>query len=678
MLLPVLLPMLGAATTTRTAWTNVTLFQIVPASFLGQPPADMWHADAFLAAYYDLRGRYGPMACHDPGAAGSEFCSEYQEIAPRANFVVRKLVVEANLASQPTNGGWGNYSTCGLSLDRASFSCFCGAGCDCGCDCGEGCGCGCDGLANTIGRCPSHGFGTAGSSPPYGDWHSLFAQKGVGQHWYNTLRSGHCDGEATAAGGTQPQPRALAPTCTWRVAEYAKSTNLSCHADKVDSAMEARPDMAACLSERCGPNHTRGSNCWAECYMEILLGPNATTPHTGMTATEITALWLAPFTQEADGGCPDINHHHDKKGVPAPAEAPFSGVDLSQLGTEDNNGASPPFKASPSSPPTDALALLRQHGANTFRMRMWNDPCADGRCDPKQWSYANLSGVKLMARRCSAHNLTFVLDLHYSDWWADPGKQWKPQAWKALAFSDLVDAVHDFTQASVAALVAQGTPPYAVQVGNEISNGMLWNNASNWSPGPGEEPCSQGGRLFCGNTDKDKADSWRRFSQLVAAGIKGARTACPATKIAIHTDLGNHIIKDKVSYLIDWYKSLAAGIGEETFDLIGLSTYPQWDGGSTLQSVAQMNALARAFPDVKVYIAETAYPAAGGKQPEAAFPATPAGQLSFLKAIRAAAATALGAQNGGVLWWEGKEDGAWNSLFTDQWVARPALLKGFA
>ena len=285
-----------------------------------------------------------------------------------------------------------------------------------------------------------------------------------------------------------------------------------------------------------------------------------------------------------------------------------------------------------------------------------------------------------MARRCKAANLTFVLDLHYSDWWADPGKQRKPIAWDPLSFEDLTSAVHDFTQQTVAALVSQGTPPYAVQIGNEISNGFLWNNAT------GGEPCSTGGRLFCSTPAAD----WKRFSSLVAAGIKGARSGCPTTKIAIHTDLGNHIITKGIQYVIGWYQNLTKGIGEENFDLIGLSMYPQWDGGGqhgkpkqgkTFQSVALLPELAKAFEGSgqRIYIAETAYPAAGLQQPEADYPATPAGQGGYLAALRDAVAKALGPErNGGVLWWEGKECGGYNSLFDQGCVARPVVLKSFA
>ena len=106
--------------------------------------------------------------------------------------------------------------------------------------------------------------------------------------------------------------------------------------------------------------------------------------------------------------------------------------------------------------------------------------------------------------------------------------------------------------------------------------------------------------------------------------------------------------------------------------------YPTWDRGTTFESIPKLSALAAAFPGTPIYIAETSYPAAGASQPEKSFPATPAGQLAYLQAVRKALAAVLGttAQNGGVLWWEGGDSG-WNSLFDENYVARMALLEGF-
>ena len=162
------------------------------------------------------------------------------------------------------------------------------------------------------------------------------------------------------------------------------------------------------------------------------------------------------------------------------------------------------------------------------------------------------------------------------------------------------------------------------------------------------------------------------------------RAACPAAQLAIHTDLGNHI-QDKagIAWVIEWYSNLAQQLkllpaGTPLFDLIGLSLYPSYTDGKALANMKQLGALAKAFPQQRIYIAETAYPAAGSKQPEAQFPATPTGQLAYLKAARAALAEAVPAsQFAGLLWWEGDEHG-WNSLFDTDFVARPAMMHGFS
>lgn len=228
--------------------------------------------------------------------------------------------------------------------------------------------------------------------------------------------------------------------------------------------------------------------------------------------------------------------------------------------------------------------------------------------------------------------------------------------------------MYNFTYKVVHDLVEQGTPPAAVQIGNEISNGMLWANESIG------EPCSSGGKLFCA----DKTTNWKQFGRLVARGIDAVRAASPTSEVAIHTDLGNHVMTDGIDYLISWYTSLANAVAPAKFDRIGLSMYPQFDQGKTFESVAQLPRLARAFPALPIYIAETVYPADGPTHPEAKFNATPSGQLDYLLALRRAAATALPqAQFGGVLWWEGSET-SWVSLLDQNYVARPALLHGFA
>ena len=104
------------------------------------------------------------------------------------------------------------------------------------------------------------------------------------------------------------------------------------------------------------------------------------------------------------------------------------------------------------------------------------------------------------------------------------------------------------------------------------------------------------------------AARWAAFGRLVTQGIRGVRAACPSAKVAIHTDLGNHICNPKdggcdrgTEAVVGWYTSLERALrvdpgGAATFDLLGLSTYPKWSGGTVLRSVARMAALAAASP----------------------------------------------------------------------------------
>jgi len=356
--------------------------------------------------------------------------------------------------------------------------------------------------------------------------------------------------------------------------------------------------------------------------------------------------------------------------ISSEAEVEWRGVDFSALSTEDEGGASPPFRLTRHGEHQDALSILSAHGGNAFRMRLWNHPCADGRCKRKKFSYANLKGVLAMAKRCKSANLSFIVDFHYSDWWADPSGQVKPQEWKNLSFEELATAVYDFTRNSLAQLVAQGTPPAAVQVGNEITNGFLFND-------PGQ-PCELGGQLHCATND---TDAMHRFGTLVAQAIRGVRVAAPESEIAIHTDLGNHIQAHGINPVITWYSHLVnelqkQGHGDPPFERIGLSMYPKWCQGKTMDNIAQLAELAAAFPSMKIYLAETAIEASGD-QVDPGFEPTPEGQLKYLKAVFAGLKQSLPAsQRGGVLWWEGKEKGE-KALFDKNWVARPALLKGF-
>jgi arabinogalactan endo-1,4-beta-galactosidase len=179
-----------------------------------------------------------------------------------------------------------------------------------------------------------------------------------------------------------------------------------------------------------------------------------------------------------------------------------------------------------------------------------------------------------MARRAHAAGLALWLDFHYSDVWADPGHQFKPAAWASLAGASLEAAVYNHTMGALTALASQGTPAAVVQVGNEITNGMLWAAAG--------EPCADGGALWqAGCSQGGKSNNWPALGALVAAGIRAARAAAPGAALIIHTDLGNRLgSSPSAAYIVDWYRSLADS-GAADWDAVALSFYPNWGAGNT-------------------------------------------------------------------------------------------------
>lgn len=272
----------------------------------------------------------------------------------------------------------------------------------------------------------------------------------------------------------------------------------------------------------------------------------------------------------------------------------------------------------------DPFDILRAEGWNFVRFRVWNDP-KGGWCD-KDHTLA-------MARRAKAHGMAISLDFHYSDWWADPQKQIKPAAWKDLDFKHLTNALYDYTKDVVAAMVAQGTPPIMVQVGNEIRNGMLWPD---------------------GQIKGDEQGGWDRCADLLKAGFRAVHEASGPNKIQtmIHLDYGGDN-----KHAVWWFDRVKSeGV---KFDLIGLSYYPFWHGHLDAME-ANVNDLARRYHK-PVYIVETGYPwqvdykvggrVFNGPNLEAGYPATPEGQAAFLRKVVSVLQAIPGGYGRGILYW---------------------------
>jgi len=330
----------------------------------------------------------------------------------------------------------------------------------------------------------------------------------------------------------------------------------------------------------------------------------------------------------------------------------WNGADMSALSTIDCSGTCSQYQLSPGQK-MDALSILKKCNMNIVRMRIWNDPSGSD-------TYCNLDGVLKMAKRIKNAGLELHLDFHYSDTWADPGHQIKPHLWASFTGDTLVKAVYNYTKNVVSSLKQQGTPPAVVQVGNEITVGMLW--------APQGEPCSSGGYIT-GSCDSN----WPYFAQLVKSGIQGVHDAGdPSPLVMVHTDQGNGISKwGDAQPIVDWFKKLQSyGL---TWDIIGLSFYPVWGSGN-ISNVQKLGIVHQAFPNMGIVLAETNYPFEGNPDWKGEFPFTEQGQQEYLTSLLKAVHNLPGGS--GVYWW-GTEYyvnyGNNPPLFDHSGVALPAL-----
>ena len=192
----------------------------------------------------------------------------------------------------------------------------------------------------------------------------------------------------------------------------------------------------------------------------------------------------------------------------------------------------------------DPILILKDHGFNYVRLRIFNDPARDSGYAPGK-GFCDLEHTLGMAKRVKAAGMKLLLDFHYSDTWADPGRQNKPAAWRNLNFEDLKKALYDYTAQVITALKNQGATPDMVQVGNEINHGLVWPD---------------------GNISH--LDS---MSQLISAGVAAVKSVDPSVVIMLHIALGGQ--NDEAVFFVGQVLERKVH-----FDVIGLSYYPKWHG----------------------------------------------------------------------------------------------------
>jgi arabinogalactan endo-1,4-beta-galactosidase len=291
----------------------------------------------------------------------------------------------------------------------------------------------------------------------------------------------------------------------------------------------------------------------------------------------------------------------------------------------------------------DALQILKDHGVNWIRLRIWNDPTDEGG-DPVGGGNNDLAATVDIASRAKRLGLKFLLDFHYSDWWADPGQQNKPRAWADLEPAALEQALYDYTAEVIRTLVEAEAAPDMVQLGNEINGGMLW---------PEGQTFEQGERPVGG---------FDGLAALLNEGIRAVRDNDPRPqdparriRIMIHLAEGgdNGLFRSVFDALTE------RGV---EFDVIGLSYYSFWHGPLE-DLVDNMNDISARYGK-PVVVAETAYAYTleegdghsnlfgSGLEQFGGYRATIQGQASAVRDVIAAVAQVPEGRGLGIFYWE--------------------------
>ncbi len=260
----------------------------------------------------------------------------------------------------------------------------------------------------------------------------------------------------------------------------------------------------------------------------------------------------------------------------------YVGGDISLLPSYEANGSK--YRTTTGAAITDVITFSRDNGLNAMRVRLFVDPTKAPDAEKKEGVRQDLAYVTALGKRIKDAGLKFLLDFHYSDSWADPVKQYTPDAWVSLTDLQLYDKIYNYTKECLQTLKAAGAEPDFIQTGNEISYGMCW----------GKRGSSSLKKCY---TDKDA--NWLRFTTLLKNAIKACREECPQAKIIIHTER-----VAKVDIQEAFYERLQKA--ELDYDIIGTSFYSYYHG--SLENLeTSLNMLASNFPTKDIWLVEVGY-----------------------------------------------------------------------
>ena len=220
----------------------------------------------------------------------------------------------------------------------------------------------------------------------------------------------------------------------------------------------------------------------------------------------------------------------------------------------------------------DVYQILSENGINYIRVRVWNDPFdADG--NGYGGGNCDIENAVAIGKRATQYGMKLLVDFHYSDFWADPGKQMVPKAWEGMDIDAKTEALYQYTKDCLQKLADAGVDVGMVQIGNETNGAMCGENSS-------------------------AAGGWKRIMQLMSAGSKAVREICPEALVAVH--FAN---PEKVTNYESYGKNLE--YYQVDYDVFASSYYPFWHG--TLDNLAQVLSNIAETYDKKVMVAETSY-----------------------------------------------------------------------
>lgn len=313
----------------------------------------------------------------------------------------------------------------------------------------------------------------------------------------------------------------------------------------------------------------------------------------------------------------------------------------------------------------DLFEILQIKGINTVRLRLWVNPY-DEEGKPYMGGTNDLETTIELAKRAKAHGMQFMLDFHYSDFWADPKKQDKPKAWRSYTGERLVEEVYRYTREVLEVCRVCDVLPDLVQIGNETTNGMLWPE--------GKTPVYDPEKQKFAETEAAEWDrSYDSLAELLKAGVRAAREAGPM-KIILHLDAGGQNPLYRT-----WFDEMSKRSVD--FDIIGLSYYPIWHGG--LEDLRFNLEDISARYNKEVLIVETAY----GHTTESlsgadifteemsrigGYPPTVEGQGQFLQDLMETVRKIPDGKGLGIVYWEP----AWLPVKGTSWASQAGMKYG--